>query len=68
MNIEISFRLILKEQNISQSELARKLNISRGSINKNLIRWENGKIPTLKTLKKWCSALNTDYKNFLKYL
>lgn len=68
MNLGIALRISLKNKKISQSELARKLGVSRGTINKHLHRWESGETPTLKTLKKWCSGLDEDYKKFLKYM
>lgn len=52
MNLGMALRISLKNNKVSQSELARKLGVSRGTINKHLHRWENGKIPTLTTLKK----------------
>lgn len=68
MNLGMALRISLKNNKISQSELGRKLGVSRGTINKHLHRWENGETPTLTTLKKWCFELNEDYKNFLKYM
>ncbi len=60
--------LEMQNQNLSQSELAKKLDCSRSAVNFNLKMWRGGKVPKLITLKKWCLALGVDYKKFISEL
>lgn len=65
MNISVAIKKELQKQNITQSELARRLNKPRQLIYKNLKRWEYGDSPNLSTLKEWAAALNVSYLNWL---
>lgn len=54
---------------VNQSELARRLNQPRGTVNSHFRNWETGKSqPSLKILKKWALCLGVDYKIFLNHL
>lgn len=68
MNLCNAIKKELKEKNITQAELARKLGQDRQSINKHLKKWNDGGTPTISLLKKWCNAIESDYKKFLPYL
>lgn len=68
MTIGQALRRELKKKHISQAEFARRLNVHRGTINSQLKAWDNGKLPSVNLLKKWCTELNSDYKKFLKYM
>lgn len=68
MTLYDAMKAELKNRNISQSELARKLGQDRQNINKHLKKWKDGNVPTISLLKKWCSAINCDYKKFLPFL
>ena len=58
----------MQKQNLSQSELAKKLECSRSTVNFNLKMWRGGRIPKLETLKRWCLALGIDYKKIISEL
>lgn len=64
--ISKKIELILKEKNISKSELARRLNVKRQSIHSQLQYWNNGGIPTLKTIYSWSEALDIRPEELLK--
>lgn len=68
MNLSTAIKKEMERQSITQSELSRLLKQDRQTINKNLKNWNNGKIPTIPLLKKWCTALKCDYKKFLQYM
>lgn len=52
-----------KEKNITQDELASKLNVSNRSVS----RWENGKtMPDYSILKELCSILDIDVNEFIE--
>lgn len=68
INLSIAFKEEMKRKNITQAELSRILGQDRQTINKHLKKWDNGGIPTIFLLKKWCNAIECDYKKFLPYL
>lgn len=68
MNLSDAIKQELKNKNISQAELGRILGQDRQTINKHLKKWADGGVPTISLLKKWCDAINCDYKKFLPYL
>lgn len=68
MNLSDAIKQELKSKNISQAELGRILGQDRQTINKHLKKWADGGVPTISLLKKWCDAINCDYKKFLPYL
>lgn len=59
---------IMNTKNISRSDLARKLGVSRQSITDILKKWECGSEPKISTLNKWESALGVGKGSFLKLL
>lgn len=67
-NLSIAFKEEMKKKNITQAELSRILGQDRQTINKHLKKWADGGVPTISLLKKWCDAINCDYKKFLSYL
>lgn len=68
MNLSTAIKNELKNKKTSQAEFARKLKCSRATVNSNLKHWENGHSPSIRTLKKWCKALEVDYKFFINFL
>lgn len=58
----------LKNNNISQTDLAKNLNIRKQTINSQLKYWEKNGTPTMKTIKKWSSALNISSEYFIKLI
>lgn len=67
-NLSTAIKEEMKNKNITQAELSRLLCQKRQTINKHLKKWSEGKVPTITLLKKWCKALECDYKKFLPYL
>ena len=56
-NIADNFRLILKNQNMTIPNFAKKIGCSRNSVNNFLNRLEEGKGGSLKTICKWSKDL-----------
>ncbi len=68
MNFTKQFKTELRKKNLTQSDFSRILGCSRGTVSSNLKYWEAGHSPNIKTLKKWCKAINIDYKKFIDSL
>ncbi|GLI57337.1 hypothetical protein PM10SUCC1_28510 [Propionigenium maris DSM 9537] len=58
----------LSEINMTQSELSKRLGVTRQHVWNSLERWENGHTPTVKTIKKWAKVLDIDYLNLISNL
>ena len=67
MNIDL-FLNQMSKKNITKSELANRLGITRQSVSTMLNNWSRGTEPKLSTLKKWCRALGVSEKDIFKSL
>lgn len=59
---------IMNEKEISRSDLARKLGVTRQSITDILKKWECGSEPKVSTLNKWEHALGIKKGTFLEFM
>jgi transcriptional regulator with XRE-family HTH domain len=68
MTLSDAIKTQLKNREITQSQLAKELGVTRQSVTDTLNNWENGVTPRITTLKKWSEVINVNYEFFLKYL
>lgn len=54
----------LKQQKITQTELADKLKVKKQTVNSQIRYWEKGGTPTLRSILIWSKALNISKQKF----